>query len=97
MFKLEYQPGETVDYGGVSQRFNPNTLEAGDLSRADDGRIRLTLYDKGLRSADDAVQTISHELNHVRGFMKTGEMSSEASAEAAAESAAPHIAAETTK
>jgi hypothetical protein len=88
MFKLEYEPGEQIDFGGVSQYMNQTTFAAYGIKLAPDGRIRLTLWDKGLRTEADAVETISHELNHVRGYLKTGEMSSAASAEAAAETAA---------
>jgi hypothetical protein len=49
------------------------------------------LFDKGLRSQQDIIETISHELNHVRGFFKLGKMSSEAGAEAAEEAASPFI------
>ena len=85
MFQLEYEAGNVFDYGAVHQRLNVKTLEPYGILRSPNGRIRLTLYDKGLRSPLDAAQTIAHELNHVRRFLKTGQMSSEASAEAAAE------------
>jgi RHS repeat-associated protein len=91
MFKLEYEEGNTFDYGGVHQSMDMETGDLYGIKRAVDGRIRLTLFDKGLRSEGDAVETIAHELNHVRGYLKTGSMSSEASAEGAAEALSGHM------
>jgi hypothetical protein len=62
-------------------------VQPGRIVRAPNGRIVLTLYDRGLRSPQDVVETISHELNHVRGYYRIGEFTSEAEAEAAAEAA----------
>jgi len=87
LFELEYEAGNVLDFGAVHQRLNVRTAQPYGILRAPNGKIRLTLFDKWLRSELDAVQTISHELNHVRRFLKTGYMSSEASAEAAAEAA----------
>lgn len=69
----------------AAKRWSPTALNF-----APDGRIRLTLWDKGLRSDADAIETISHELNHIRGFLKNGVLSSEVSAEKAAEAASKH-------
>jgi hypothetical protein len=91
MFKLKYESGNQHDWGYVSQYLDPKTLEPFGVYRSPDGRIELTLFDKGLRSQQDIVETISHELDHVRGFFKTGKMSSEMNAEAAAEAARPFI------
>ncbi len=94
-FKLEYAPGNEYDFGSVGRYFNPKTMEPGDLVRAGDGRIELRLFDKGLRSPQDLIETLSHELNHVREFYKTGvfstETETEAEAAAAAEAARPFI------
>jgi len=87
LFELEYEAGNVLDFGAVHQRLNVRTAQPYGILRAPNGKIRLTLFDKWLRSELDAVQTISHELNHVRRFLKTGYMSSEASAEAVAEAA----------
>ena len=53
----------------------------------DDGRILITLQDRGLASERDAVETIAHEINHIRGILKTGILSEESAAENAAEKA----------
>lgn len=90
-FKLVYAPGNEYDFGSVGRYFNPRTLEPGDIVRAADGRIELRLFDKALRSPQDLIETLSHELNHVREFYKTGVFSSESAAEAAAEAARPFI------
>jgi hypothetical protein len=91
MFKLKYESGNQHDWGFVSQYFDPKTLEPFGVYRSPDGRIELTLFDKGLRSRQDIIETISHELNHVRGYFNNGKMSSEISAEAAAEAARSFI------
>jgi hypothetical protein len=87
MFNLKYESGNQYDWGFVSQYLNPKTLESFGVVRSPSGKIDLTLFDKGLRSPQDIIETISHELNHVRGFLKNGKMSSEINAEAAAEAA----------
>jgi len=91
MFKLKHESGNQYDFGFVSQYLDPKTLESFGVFRAADGRIELTLFDKGLRSPQDIIETISHELNHVRGFLNKGRMSTEVSAEAAAEAVRPFI------
>jgi hypothetical protein len=92
MFELQYEAGEQVNYGSISEKISSkkpyNTI---GLARTSTGQFKLTLYDKGLRSPQDAVETIAHELNHVRGFLQTGATSTEGSAEAAAEAAAPFV------
>lgn len=90
-FKLEYAPGNEYDFGSIGRYFSPKTLEPGDVLRAADGRIELRLFDKGLRSPQDLIETLSHELNHVREYYKSGVFSRESAAEAAAESARPFI------
>ncbi len=90
-FKLIYAPGNEYDFGSVGRYFNPKTLEPGDMVRVADGRIELRLFDKGLRSPQDLIETLSHELNHVREFYKSRVFSSESAAEAAAEAAKPFI------
>ncbi len=90
-FKLEYVAGNEYDFGSIGRYFNPKTMEPGNLVRTADGRIELRLFDKGLRSPQDLIETLSHELNHVREFYKTGVFSSESAAEAAAEAARPFI------
>jgi hypothetical protein len=62
---------------------DPKTLQDLAIVRAPDGRIVLKLYDQGLSSELEAVKTIAHELNHVRGYFSVGEFTSEASATAA--------------
>jgi len=79
MFQLAYEAGP--HYGFISQ------TGAGALVRAADGRIVLTLQDAGLNSTRAAVETIAHELNHVRGILRTGLATDEAAAEAAARAA----------
>lgn len=90
MFKLEYRPGNQVDFGSVSTRVNLATGEPTALVQAADGRIVLNLYDEELRSEKDAVENIAHELNHVRTFQRTGRFS-EIAAEAAAEKAGQNL------
>lgn len=79
MFDLAYEPGP--HFGFISQ------TGSGALWRSANGRIVLTLQDAGLSSERAAVETISHELNHVRGIFATGSPSEEAAAERAAEAA----------
>jgi hypothetical protein len=40
--------------------------------RAANGRFVVTLTDRGLATEADAVNTIAHELNHLREAMRTG-------------------------
>jgi hypothetical protein len=47
--------------------------------------------DLGLSSRQAIVEAIAHELNHVRGWLKTGRFTSEASAESAAEAIRPFV------
>ena len=42
-------------------------------------------WSRALASEVDAVKTIAHELNHVRGFLKRGRMTPEGVAETAAQ------------
>ncbi len=79
MFELQFEPGPY--YGYISQ------TGSGALVRAQNGRIILTLQEAGLVSERDAVETIAHELNHVRRIMKTGTVSPESEAEISAKQA----------
>jgi RHS repeat-associated protein len=81
MFELQYEEGGGA-YGYISQ------TGSGALIRGSSGRIALTLKDPGLASESDAVQTIAHELNHVRGVFSTGEVTDEPTAETAAQAVA---------
>jgi len=76
MFELRFEPGPY--YGYISQ------TGSGALVRGQSGRILLTLQEAGLASERDAVETIAHELNHVRAILKTGSVSSESVAEISA-------------
>ena len=79
MFDLQYEPGP--NFGFMSQ------TGSGALVRGAGGRIALTLQDAGLASEQDAVETIAHELNHVRGVLNNGFVTDEPTAEAAAQAA----------
>lgn len=83
MFDLAYEPGK--NFGFISQ------TGSGALWRAPNGKIVLTLQDVGLTSTEAAVETIAHELNHVRGILKTGIPTTETAAEAAAAAAGKHF------
>jgi hypothetical protein len=83
MFQLAYEPGP--HFGYISQ------TGSGAVWRASNGKFLLTLQDAGLSSTQAAVETISHELNHVRGILATGVPTEESAAEAAAEAARPFI------
>lgn len=63
----------------------------GSNGRATGGQVILSLGDGGLSSTRTAVETISHELNHVRGYSGLGEFASEGSAVAAALAAGRHV------
>jgi hypothetical protein len=64
VFQLEYEAGaKATDYAFTSQN------GAGDILRAENGRFILTLTDPGLTSEEDAVNSIAHELNHVREIL----------------------------
>ena len=65
-------------YGSVTRIGN-------SLQTASDSRFVMRLYDPGLASQRDAVMTIAHELNHVRGFLRSGAFTDENTAEAAAQ------------
>jgi len=79
VFELRFEHG--FYYGYISQ------IGTGSLVRGESGRILLTLQESGLVSEGDAVETIAHELNHVRSILKTGFISSEATAETSAKQA----------
>ena len=79
MFDLGYEPGP--NFGFMSQ------TGSGALVRGAGGRIALTLQDAGLASEQDAVETIAHELNQIRGVLANGVVTDEPTAEAAAQAA----------
>ncbi|MEM7765591.1 MAG: FG-GAP-like repeat-containing protein [Pseudomonadota bacterium] len=78
-FKLEYEDGP--HFGFMSQ------LGDGSVFRAADGRFVITLQNAGLENARAALETIAHELNHIRGVLKTGQPTTEDVAEAAGKAA----------
>jgi hypothetical protein len=84
LFELVYDPGG-LGFGSIS------VSGAGRLVRSSSGRIRLRLTDLALQSELDAVQTVAHELNHVRGCLRRGMVSDEADAEAAARRAGQYF------
>lgn len=57
--------------GGPGYGFTSYTM-SGAPFRAANGRFLVTLTDRGLASEADAVNTIAHELNHLREAMRTG-------------------------
>lgn len=57
--------------GGPGYGFTSYTV-SGAPFRAANGRFVLTLTDRGLATEADAVNTIAHELNHLREAMRTG-------------------------
>jgi RHS repeat-associated protein len=76
MIQLAYEAGK--DFGFMS------TDAAGRLIRGSTGRILVTLQNAGLASERDAVMTIAHELNHIRGVLAGGAPTEHAIAEGAA-------------
>jgi RHS repeat-associated protein len=65
--ELVYEGGQpSFLFGNISQN------GAGELIRASNGRYLVTLTDSGLASAEDAVNTIAHELNHIREIQRLG-------------------------
>ena len=91
MFKVEYGGADPTYFGSAS--FTPTDLsfESFRITRAPDGRAIITLYDNALSSESAAVETIAHELNHVRSVLRFGTISSEEAAEAAAQAAGRHV------
>jgi RHS repeat-associated protein len=67
MFELAYEAPGTSGYveafGYISQ------TGAGNLVRGGSGRFLLTLQDAGLASELNAIETIAHELSHVRAIL----------------------------
>ena len=57
--------------GGPGYGFTSYTM-SGAPFRAGNGGFLVTLTDRGLASEADAVNTIAHELNHLREAMRTG-------------------------
>jgi hypothetical protein len=68
MIELRFESGE--HFGFTSSIEN-------NLWRAPNGRVYVTLQELGLRGRADAVNTIAHELNHIREFMQSGTMFNE--------------------
>lgn len=67
MFEFQYEAGaKPGDYAFTSQ------YGTGAIVRAPNGRFIMTLTDSGLASEADAVNSIAHELNHVREIMRNG-------------------------
>lgn len=67
-----------IQYGGAGREgstdFGSTGLTwAGPLLRGPSGQFEVTLYDAGLASEENAVNTLAHELNHIRDVMRTGE------------------------
>ena len=64
-FELQYEAGAKLgDYAFTSQS------GAGRIIRAPNGRFVLTLTDSGLTREGAAVNSIAHELNHVREILR---------------------------
>lgn len=68
IMNIGYEVGSPNQFGFTSYN------GAGRLIRGSDGRFQVTLTNLGLRSEADAVNTIGHELNHIRESMRTGQM-----------------------
>jgi RHS repeat-associated protein len=75
MMELQYEPGPWE--GFISQ------TGLGVPFRGATGKIIVTLRDGGLASEREAVITIAHELNHVRGLLRSGQTTPEPVAERA--------------
>lgn len=67
MFRLEYEGGQPLTNFGFT-----SYTGSGSAIRAADGRFVLTLTDAGLSSERAAVNTIAHELNHIRESLRGG-------------------------
>jgi hypothetical protein len=67
VFQLEHDPGG-LGFGHISY------TGSGRPVRSVSGRIRLRLTDAALQSELDAVQTIAHELHHIREGIRTGDI-----------------------
>lgn len=78
LFELAYEAGD-FGFGYISQ------TGGGAIIRGETGRIMLTLMDPGLRSGRDAVETIAHELNHVRSILRGEDVLEEGVAEISAQ------------
>jgi hypothetical protein len=68
MIELRFESGE---------HFGFTSKMGSRLWRAPNGRVYVTLQELGLRSLGDAVNTIGHELNHIREFLRHGTMLNE--------------------
>lgn len=68
MIQLRFESGE---------HFGFTSTMGSRLWRAPNGRVYVTLQELGLRSPADAVNTIGHELNHIREFLRNGTMFNE--------------------
>jgi len=90
MFDLEYEHPDDFNankFGFMSYK------GTGEIVRSATGRFVITLTDTGLRSELDAVETIAHELNHVRSVLQYGPdyISTEQEAEFGAEALRTHF------
>ena len=81
MFRLEFEANQPLNLYGFT---SVNGL--GEIFRSGDGRFIITLTDAGLSSPQAAVNTIAHELNHVREILNgpTGHFISDETAATAA-------------
>lgn len=91
LFKLEYGGADSRYFGHTSFTPTDLTLESFKIVRTPDGRAIIKLYDNALTSQRAAVETIAHEINHIRGVFKRGIYTSEEAAEAAARAAGQHF------
>jgi len=66
MLDINYMKGDPGQYGATE--YNGN----GQLIRGPSGRFQVNLTDEGLASEQDAVNTIAHEVNHIRESLATG-------------------------
>lgn len=64
MFKLEFEAGVPLHLYGFT-----SVNGAGQIFRSADGRFIITLTDAGLSSPQAALNTIAHELNHIREIL----------------------------
>ena len=62
--ELAYEPGSGRTFGFISQ------TGSGNLVRGESGKFVVTLTDTGLATRADAVNTIAHEVNHIREILR---------------------------
>lgn len=66
MISLEYEAGEAGFYGSTKY------TGSNRLSRGADGRFRVMLTYESLVSEQQSVNTIAHDVNHIRESLRTG-------------------------